>query len=72
MTKDILSSLEALRKRLNSSGIERTVGLRDAMGDNCAYYRKSRALFLDKDYQEIKSLLLETLEHLKALEGPNG
>lgn len=69
--KDLLSSLNAIRARLITSSVERTVGLRDAMGENCAYYRKSRNLFMDKDYQELKLLFLETLEEFRKVEGDN-
>lgn len=67
--KDLLSSLNDLRNRLNISSVERTIGLRDAMGENCTYYRKSRNLFLEKDYQDLKRLTLEVLEELRKVEG---
>jgi len=53
----LLDMLELLRNRLNTSGLERTVGLRDNMGDNCEFYSKSLDLFLRKDYQDLKNLI---------------
>lgn len=53
----LLDMLELLRKRLNSSGVERTKGLRDNMGTNCEFYSKSLDLFLKRDYQDLKNLV---------------
>ncbi len=68
-TRDLFDSLEDLRKRMQSSGLERTAGLKDAMGDDCAYYRKSRNILLEKDYEDLKNLFLETLGYFRGIEG---
>lgn len=72
---DLIDSLEKFRIRLNKSGVERTIGLKAEMGDDCRYYRKSRELFLQKDYEELKVLFLEVTEQWRLIEGkefPNG
>ena len=72
---NLIDSLEKFRIRLNKSGIERTIGLKTEMGDDCRYYRKSRELFLEKDYEELKTIFLEVVEQYRLIEGkdfPNG
>ena len=54
---DLRLSLNNLKDRLNSSGVERTKGLRDAMGEDCSFYRRSLDIFLQKDYLEIRNLI---------------
>ena len=68
-TRDLFDSLNELHLRMQSSGLERTAGLKDAMGDDCAYYRKSRNLLLEKDYEDIKRLFLESLTYFRGIEG---
>jgi hypothetical protein len=53
----LLDLLNELRIRLNTSGVERTVGLRDNMGNDCSFYSKSLDLFLKRDYLELKDLV---------------
>lgn len=55
--KELTNLLEQLRNRLNISGVERTVGLRDNMGNDCTFYSKSLDLFLRKDYIDLKGLV---------------
>jgi hypothetical protein len=55
--EEFLNSLELLRKRLNTSGTERTDALGKNMGTNCNYYQKSLNSFLKKDLPEITELL---------------
>ena len=61
---DLLNQLEELRallltlsERLSSSGVERTVGLREALGDDCPFYVKSGQLFIKRDYKDLKRLI---------------
>lgn len=60
--EDLLVALDKLRQRLTKSGVERTVGLRDAMGDDCPYYWKSMNVFLRRDYKELRDLIKEAHE----------
>ena len=53
----LIRILEDLRLRLNTSGVERTQGLRDAMGEDCRFYRKSLDLFLGRDLTDLRQLL---------------
>jgi hypothetical protein len=68
---EILSSFSALQKRLKSSGVERTIGLRESMGDDCAYYQKSLRLFFKKDLVDLKHLLGTLVEEINILERPH-
>jgi hypothetical protein len=52
-----LQSLEALRKRLNTSGLERTSGLASAIGPDCEYFRKSLVVFQKRDLDDILRLI---------------
>jgi len=69
----LVSILNQLRQRLIRSGVERTNGIKDAMGTNCPYYRKSMNVFLARDYQELRDLI-ETAHDLfiKCEEDNNG
>ena len=60
----LLAELDKLRKllnqlhdRLNASGVERTVGLKKALGAGCDYYKKSLHLFLEQDYEALRDLV---------------
>ena len=52
----LLETLDLLRLRLNKSGIERTVGMKNSMelGEDCYLYKKSLDIFLRDDFEEIK------------------
>jgi len=56
--------LEELRVFMNASGIERTAGLHDALGDDCSYYRKSLDLFLDRDFDKLDELIHSAKEEI--------
>jgi len=60
--EQLVSALENLRAKLIKSGVERTFGLRKAMGIECEYYWKSLNVFLKRDYKELKSLV-DTAKH---------
>lgn len=62
--EELIKLLETLRLRINDSGVERTNGLLQALGDDCSYYRKSLDMFLDRDHDELKSLLTQALSLL--------
>lgn len=66
--EQLIQSLEKLRTRLNQSGVERTAGLKLAMGDNCQFYWKSLNIFLSKDYMDLKSIVDETSELFRKCE----
>jgi len=66
--EELVDVLNQLRLRLNDSGIERTIGLRDGLGDDCAYYRKSLDKFLRTDYIDVRNLVKKTQELLKVIE----
>ena len=53
----MISTLSSLQLRIQKSGFERTAGLREAMGEDCPYYRKSLSLFMENDFQDLHSLL---------------
>jgi hypothetical protein len=65
---NLLEILEILRERLNKSGVERTVGLAQTMGDDCFYYKKSLDIFERNDYEEIRDLLLSASKILEEIE----
>lgn len=73
-TFDLLDALEELRIRLNKSGTERTHGLKAEMGDDCRYYQKSKEIFMNKDYDDVKILVLKILNEYRIVEKdfPNG
>ena len=57
---DILrQELHQLSRDIDSSGLERTNGLRNIMGKECEFYQKSLQLFLKKDFISIKSRILK-------------
>ena len=58
----LIEILEALRLRLENSGVERTYGLKEALGGDCSFYRKSLDLFLERDFDDIKELLEAALQ----------
>lgn len=58
----LIEALFRLQERLNKSGIQRTYGLREAMGVECNYYWKSLNLFLKRDYSELMALVQEVGE----------
>ena len=62
--EELIRLLDDLRISLNKSGVERTQGIKIAMGNNCAYYRKSLDLFLDKDYNNISKLVRKIYKEL--------
>lgn len=60
----LLDTLEELRKKLGdlatkleNSGVERTVALRDNLGHDCPFYVKSLKLFFKRDYLELRDLV---------------
>ena len=55
--EELIIALDKLRERLSSSGVERTAGLREAMGNDCSFYRKSLDIFLSRDYDDLLLLL---------------
>jgi hypothetical protein len=69
---DLRLYLMELEDRLKKSGIERTKGLRDAMGDDCRFYKRSMQLFLEKDYEDIKTKIENAHKLFLLIEGKNG
>ena len=74
--EELISLLDTLRinllqlsDKLKDSGVERTQGLKDAMGIDCPYYRKSLNLFLEQDYTELKNLITATNKQFNLIEG---
>lgn len=74
--EELVSDLEKLRillnrlsKQLNESGVERTFHLRRMMGKDCTYYRKSLALFEDKDFEPIRNLVADCNDQFILIEG---
>jgi len=67
--EELVDTLEKLRQRLNGSGSERTVGLKDAMGDDCVYYKRSLDKFVREDYVEIRDIIREATKTLDIIEG---
>jgi hypothetical protein len=49
--------LQALKYRLENSGLERTVGLLENLGDDCSFYRKSLDIFLRRDFSDIHKII---------------
>jgi len=68
---ELISLLNKLRLRLNSSGVETTEGLKDAIGTNCHHYSKSMDLFLSKDYVDLRNLIQLLEQKFDLLEGGN-
>ena len=76
--EDLIDTLDDLRKNLNllreelaKSGVERTKGLRDTMGADCKFYRKSLDLFLRKDYLKLRATIKEAERLFNLIEGEN-
>lgn len=69
MDKDLLDLLNDLHQALKSSGVERTAGLKEAMGADCAYYRKSKDLFVTNHFDKVRDIFLLTLEEYRKVEG---
>ena len=76
---ELILDLEKLRKllniltsELNSSGVERTAHFLTYVGENCAYFKKSLELFLDEDYDRLKSVIRDLADTFDLLDGPNG
>ena len=63
------NKLNALRERLENSGVERTVGIRNALGNDCRFFRKSVSLFLERDYLELKTLIKDASDLFDVVEG---
>jgi hypothetical protein len=61
--------LNTLRERLEKSGVERTAGLRDALGSDCRFFRKSLNLFLESDYIELRDMIKEAHNLFNTVEG---
>lgn len=60
---ELRRKLSSLSERLDRSGVERTNGLRDHMGADCPYFKKSMDIFLKKDYQELQDMI-ESINNL--------
>jgi len=74
--EQLINQLDTLRTELNrfaekleSSGVERTRGLRETMGRDCSFYRKSLDLFLRNDYTALRKLCASTHELFERIEG---
>lgn len=67
--EELVELLNKLRQRLNNSGVERTVGLRDVMGDDCTYFRRSMDKFIRKDYQDVHEIIGKLMDVYRVLEG---
>jgi hypothetical protein len=68
--EQLIRELDELRRklfdlstRLDSSGVERTHGLRATMGNDCPYFKKSMDIFMKKDYQELQ-IMIESINNL--------
>jgi hypothetical protein len=75
----LIQELELLRQylltlsdRLNKSGIERTHYMRGHKGADCGYFKKSMDLFLDFDYDEVRTLINTVYERFETIEGTHG
>ena len=75
---DLLDQLDELRAllstlsdRLDTSGVERTVGLRDSLGKDCVFYIKSGQLFIKRDYKDLRDLIQSCEEQFRILEDTN-
>jgi hypothetical protein len=73
---DLIDDLDSLRiallsfsDRLEKSGVERTTGLKANLGDDCPYYKKSKDVFLNRDYDQVKDLFLKVLDQYRIVEG---
>lgn len=68
MAIPIIEELEKLRILLNASGVERTKGLAEIRGNDCAYYKRSLDLFIEKDYKQIVDQLEKVGLELRKIE----
>lgn len=66
--------LGQLSDRLDNSGVQRTEGLRDVMGSDCPYFKKSMNIFMKKDYEDVKNMIESLYTLFLLIEGkkPNG
>jgi uncharacterized coiled-coil DUF342 family protein len=64
--------LESLSERLDRSGVERTNGLRQIMGRECDYYRKSLDIFLHKDYIDLRNMVKDIHQLFEVVDGQKG
>ncbi len=74
--EDLIEQLDSLRvemnsliDKLNASGVDRTNGLRQIMGRDCDYYKRSLDLFLRKDYISVRNLTRACHELFELVEG---
>ena len=71
----LLRDLNVLRKllndlhmTLNDSGVERTNGLKNSLGSECAYYKKSLQIFLAQDYEKLRDLVSQCHQEFELAE----
>ena len=64
----MISTLSSLQLRIQKSGFERTAGLREAMGEDCPYFRKSLSIFSKKDLGDFHLLFLKLSKEIESLE----
>lgn len=57
--EQLIDELQRLMDRLDKLApvFSRTIGLREARGRDCPFYRKSLELFLRLDYMEVSSMI---------------
>jgi hypothetical protein len=61
--------LDKLCKRLEESGVERTFHLRRILGADCKNYRKSMALFVDEDFEQLREMVADLNDQFILIEG---
>ena len=66
---DLRRHLLTLSDRLNNSGIERTQGLKDNMGLDCPYFKRSLNIFMKKDYEELRDMVQSINNLFNLIEG---
>lgn len=73
--RELVVGLELLRrqvidlsKKLEQSGVQRTAGLLQARGPLCPFYKKSLALLLGDDYENLQELVFVLAKQFKYLE----
>lgn len=76
MKEQLITELENLRKELlalseelKTTGVERTSGLLEYMGNDCRFYSKSMDLFLSNDYERIRNRIFSLNALFQTLEG---
>ncbi len=67
--EELVQELEQLRQRLNQSRVEATNGLREAMGDDCTFFRRSMEKFIRNDYMEIRTKIGRVGDLIGLIEG---